>query len=80
MHRLNNKKRALLKRAYSLLEQSSAIIDRVLDDEMDSLESIPENLQNTEQYETMENTTEKLEEVVDSLAEIQDCLTEIMTR
>ena len=41
---MNNKRRDVLKRALNLLENALGLVNRVLDEEQDSLDNTPENL------------------------------------
>lgn len=73
---MNNIRRKHLKRSLSLLEQAGNIIETGIEEEQDSMDNIPENLQNSEHYEKMETTIEKLEEVVQLIGEIKDAIEE----
>lgn len=64
---MNNKKRESLKYADTLLEQASEIVIKVLDEEQDCLDNMPENLQASEKYERMESAVEKLEEAMEHI-------------
>ena len=65
--RLNNKKRESLKDARMYLERASNIVSRVLDEEENCLDNMPENLQSSEKYERMEAVIEKLEEAIEQI-------------
>lgn len=64
---MNNKKRESLKDAKMYLERASNIVSRVLDDEQDCLDNMPENLQASERYERMEAAIDKLEEAIEQI-------------
>lgn len=73
---MNNKRRDSLRSTTVLLDNVSAAISRVLDEEQDSIDNIPENLQYSENYERMEAAIEKLEEVIDKIDEIKELIQE----
>lgn len=60
---MNNKRRDLLKTALALLARASEIVSFALDEEQDCLDNMPENLQGSERYETMEAAIDYLEDV-----------------
>lgn len=64
---MNNKRRLALKEANQLLWTAYNIVSSVLDQENDVLENIPENLQNSERYETAENAIDHLEDAKECL-------------
>lgn len=64
---MNNKKRESLKDAKMYLERASNIVSKVLDDEQDCLDNMPENLQASERYERMEAAIDKLEETIEQI-------------
>ena len=64
---MNNKKRESLKDARMYLERASNIVSRVLDEEENCLDKMPENLQSSEKYERMEAVIEKLEEAIEQI-------------
>lgn len=64
---MNNKKRESLKDAKMYLERASNIVSKVLDDEQDCLDNMPENLQASERYERMEAAIDKLEEAIEQI-------------
>ena len=48
---MNKRRRALLESANNLLGQAEAIVQRVADQESDSMDNMPEGLQSSDQYE-----------------------------
>lgn len=64
---MNNKKRESLKDAKMYLERASNIVSKVLNDEQDCLDNMPENLQASERYERMEAAIDKLEEAIEQI-------------
>lgn len=77
---MNNKRRQELKKAISFLDKASEIVSEVLDQEEDSIDNIPENLQSSERYESMENVIEHLEEAENLLDEARDSINEACTK
>lgn len=73
---MNNQKRKSLEVAVDLLNRASEIVSVVLDDELDSLENMPENLQASEKYERMEEAVDKLDEAIEQIDRAQDCINE----
>lgn len=69
---MNRRRRDLLKVAISCLEQASSIIERVYDEESDSLDNIPENLQNSSRYERIEDAVSILDEAMDHSSDAID--------
>ena len=57
----------MLNNAKGLLTAAAGIVTRVLDEEEDSLDNMPENLQGSEQYEKKEAIIEMLNEASDSI-------------
>ena len=51
---MNNKKRELLRGAINHLDAALRIVESVLDKESDSLENLPDNLQNSELCDRIE--------------------------
>ncbi len=64
---MNRKKRETLKDAMVLLDRATTIVSRVLDEEQDCLDNMPENLQASEKYERMEAAIDKLEEAIEQI-------------
>lgn len=64
---MNNYKRDLLKDANTLLKKASDLISRVLGEEEDCLDNMPENLQASEKYERMEDAIDKLESAIEHI-------------
>lgn len=66
---MNNKRRELLKEAVRLLDRVSGIVNNALDQEQDSLDSMPENLQTSERCERMESVVGNLEDALSCIDE-----------
>lgn len=71
---MNKERRNLLKTASSFLDKAIDAINEARDDEQDCLDNLPENLQGSERYETMESAIESLEEALDKIDEAKDCI------
>ena len=56
-----------MKRASALLETASGLVSTALEQEEDSLDNMPENLQGSERYE-------KIEAAVDLLNDASECI------
>lgn len=55
----------MLRQAKVHLRSASDIVDRVIDEEQDSLDNIPENLQGSQNCEKLEDEIDVLENVID---------------
>lgn len=67
---MNKKRRDILyKSAIPLLEQAKSILERVVSDEEDALDNIPENLQESERYEKIEDAVDNLNEAVENIGD-----------
>lgn len=75
---MNDRKREKLRRAIEYLEKSSFIISQVIDEESESLDNIPENLQESIRYLTMEETIDNLLEVDENISSIVEGIREIV--
>lgn len=64
---MNDKKRAQLQEARKLLSAAATIVERVCDAEQDALDNMPENLQNSARYDSMEQAIDAMTDVLDSL-------------
>lgn len=64
---MNNKRRARLQEAVSYIEDSLKILYQVKDEEQDGLDNFPENLQNSEQYNSMEEAIDTIEDSINDL-------------
>ncbi|MDB7829194.1 hypothetical protein [Intestinimonas butyriciproducens] len=69
---MNKSRRTSLKQASGLLDRVIDIIRTAKDDEQECLDNLPENLQNSERYETMEAAIDSLEEAIDKIDEAKD--------
>ena len=71
---MNKNRRERLQDAIAHLGQAAQIVERVRDDESESMNNMPENLQGTERYETMENAVDALEEAITNINDANDLI------
>ena len=64
---MNNARRNTLRQAASLLRSASTMVSKVKNDEENSLDNMPENLQDSERCA-------KMEDVIDLLEEASNCI------
>lgn len=64
---MNKQRRARLSEAHSLLGRAVSIVERAKDEEQDSFDNLPENLQSSERGELMEETIDELQTAIDSI-------------
>ena len=69
---MNNKKRKVLKRATKHLEEAASLMRNVIEEEQDSLDNMPENLEGSFRYTQMEDAIEIMEDSVDDIDGIKD--------
>lgn len=69
---MNRRRRARLQEADSLLSKVLEIVDDVREEEQDSIDNCPENLQNSERYAAMEDVVSELEEARDKIQEASE--------
>lgn len=75
-NRMNNNRRKEIKKIIEQLKELQSRIEDVRDDEQDSLDNIPESLQESERYETSEAALENLDVSVDTIEELINILSE----
>ncbi len=66
---MNNKRRERLLQASGLLEKAASMIEQVKDEEQDSFDNLPENLQCSDRGEAMEEAVSELGEAIDLIGE-----------
>lgn len=64
---MNKQRRARLAEAHSLLGRAVSIVERAKDEEQDSFDNLPENLQSSERGELMEEAIDELQTAIDSI-------------
>lgn len=75
---INKSKRKEIKKANGMLCNAISVIERVKEDEEESLNNMPENLERSERYAAMENAVDVLEECMDKIEEAKNNLEEII--
>jgi len=75
---LNKEKRNDLSTARELLDRAKGIVSSVRDREQDCLDNMPENLEGSERYSTMESAIDSLDDAIDKIEEAQDSIDEAM--
>lgn len=71
---MNKNRRSIIKRASDYLDRALELIRDAKYEEQDALDNMPENLQNSERYETMESAIDALEDAISSIDEAKDCI------
>lgn len=64
---MNDKKRTKLTEAVSLIRQASSIVRSVCSDEEDSMDRLPENMEDSALHERMEAAVDELDSASDDL-------------
>ena len=64
---MNKQRRTKLSDANSLLSKAVSIVEFARDEEQDSFDNLPENLQSGERGEAMEEAIEELQTAIDSI-------------
>lgn len=75
---MNDNRRSMLRSALKLLDDAYNYISRSLDEEQDSLDNVPENLQYGERYEAMEEFVSYLEDAIDNLDNARDNIESVL--
>ena len=71
---MNNKRRQELKKAVTLLNEANNIVDRVLDEERDCFDNLPENFQESDRGIKMEESADCLESAINNIDEAINCV------
>lgn len=71
---MNDKRRKRLTSALDLLRRSESIIDGVLEEERDSMNNMPENLQTSDRFTAMENAVDHLEDAIQNIQDAAQCV------
>lgn len=75
---MNKDRRKCLSEANGFLEKALSIITSVADEERDSLENLPESLQDSSGAEKMENIIDLLEEAADYTENASESIDEVI--
>ena len=73
---MNDARRKDLKRALSMLESVSQILDKVSEQEQDSIDNLPDSLQCSERCEKMEDAVSSLELAIEDIESASDRIRE----
>ena len=76
---MNAKRRFELKTAGDYLSKAKEIVDRVLDEEQDALDNMPENLESSPRVEKMEEAVDLLESLAENLEDAVCWVLEVAT-
>lgn len=60
------------------LERASGIVSKVLEEEEDCLDNMPENLQMSEKYEMMESAIDRLEDAIEQIDDARENIEEVV--
>lgn len=71
---MNDKRRNLIRGVKTALEDIESRIDIIRDDEEESLDNIPENLQYSDRYERIEAAVDALNDALELVDQLQDKL------
>lgn len=77
---MNKERRKQLLKANDLLQEAKSIISSVRSDEEMALDNIPENLQDSERYNTMSDNVDDLSDIFDDIEDIIDNISEVVDR
>lgn len=75
---MNNQRRKKINEVKSLLKMSGEMLDKILNEEQDYFDNMPENLQGSMRGEDSEAAIESLEESIDAIGEAIGSLEEIV--
>lgn len=64
---MNQKRRQQLTQVISMLNNAEADLDRIKDEEQDCIDAMPENLQSSDRFSSMENAVDCLEDAIESV-------------
>ena len=73
---MNNQRRLLIEKAKKQISEIENLIEKVLDDEQDAYDNLPEGIRMSEKGEKMEDAISSLENASDKIAELIECLDE----
>lgn len=73
---MNKGRRSSLKEATRLLDCAIDLISDARNEEQESLDNLPENLQNSDRYESMENAIDNLEDALEKIDEAKGSINE----
>lgn len=71
---MNKQRRIRLKEANSYLDRAMQIVSSVKDEEQDSLDNLPENLQGSERCTIMEDAIDALEDAIGNIEQASESI------
>ena len=74
---MNRERRARLRQAVELFNRGPEVLEDVLADEEAALDSMPENLQGSDRYATLEENVETISQAIDDIAEITENISDL---
>ena len=74
---MNKQRKTKIRDVALRLRQANNDLQKILDDEQDYYDNIPENLQSSLRADTSEEAIDELTDAIDNLNEIIECLTSI---
>lgn len=75
---MNNSRRKRIAAAFDQISKAKDLLSEVASEELDSLDSLPENLKNGQKGETMEANVDTLDEATNLLEEVQEIIEELI--
>lgn len=75
---MNKGRRTSLREATGLLDRAVDIIKDARNEEQECLDNMPENLQGSERYESMESAIDSLEEAIEKIDDAKESIGEAM--
>lgn len=75
---MNKVRRANIKETVDLIERVKSVLERILDEEQDYYDNIPENLQSSQRAEDSEDAISNLEDAISNLEEAIGNLEEVV--
>lgn len=76
---LNDKRRNLIKGVKATLDDVESRLDVIRDDEEDSLNNMPDNLQYSDRYERLEAAVDALNDALELIDQLKDRLDDAVT-
>ena len=74
---MNRERRARLRQAVELFNRGTEVLEDVLADEEAALDSMPENLQGSDRYATLEENVETISQAIDDITEITENISDL---
>lgn len=75
---MNNSRRKRIAAAFDQICKAKDLLSEVASEELDSLDSLPENLKNGQKGETMEANVDTLDDATSLLEEVQEKIEELI--